>query len=167
MTVETSPEGSPRPRAWWALFFLAILLPAGVAVAQEIGRASARDSRPARELWLFFSPSVPGLAREFRTLQEALRRHPDVGVRPAFLSTEWEALRAPTAEAAELFREIRSLQGGDLSVALWDREALRMARTLGVDRLPAYAVLGPPDRSGRRTARVAQGLGVKFEGLLR
>lgn len=167
MKTERSANPPPPRGGWGALFFLGIVLSAGVAAGQEVRRGPAAPARPARELWLFFSPSVPGLARELAPLGEALRRRPDIRVRPAFLSVAWDALGAPTEEVAELFRGIRSLQGGELSVAPWDPEALRLAREVGIDRLPAYALVEPPDGSGRRTARVAQGFGVKFEGLLR
>lgn len=157
-----------KPKCSWPFFVLAAILAAGAAraaaAAQDPVRKAAPASLPSRELWVFFSPSERELAAELRRLREVLRKHPEVAVRPVFLTEDWTALKKPSRDLAQTIDAVKEL---GLSLRLWDDEGLGMARDLGVARLPAYAAVDAADRSGVRRARVAHGYGVNVEELLR
>ena len=159
-----------KPKCSWPFFVLAALLSAGAAraaaaaAAQEPARKAAAAPLPARALWIFFSPAERELARELEIVREVLRKHPDVAVRPVFLTEDWAALKKPSRDFADT---IKAAQALGLSLRLWDDEGLGMARDLGIGRLPAYAVVEPRDPAGVRRARVAYGYGVNVTELLR
>lgn len=138
---------------------------AGLARAQE--KREPAPKGPSRELWLFFSPDEARLVPDLRAAGEFLARHPGISLRPALLAPDSGFLKKPPQDLADTVKALAALQGPGLSLRLWDDEGLACARSLGLSRFPAWALLDAPDSSGVRRARVALGYGPKFEELLR
>lgn len=143
---------------------------AGVlALAAALSAENARSARPggSRELWFFFSPSAKGLAREAQALGAFLTEHPEVVLRPCLLVKDWKDVAQPGSDLADTIAALRALSGSLFSLPLWDEEGLRLARALGIERLPAYALLDAPEKSGPRKARLAYGKGANLQELAR
>jgi hypothetical protein len=154
--------GVPASAAALALLFAAF----GTASGQA-RQAPPRASTPSRELWLFFSPSEARLAPDLRAAGEFLARHPEIVIRPALLAPDTGFLKKPPQDLAQAVKALSAIQGSGLSLRLWDDEGLACARSLGLSRFPAWALLDAPDSRGVRRARVAVGYGPTFEELLR
>lgn len=142
---------------------LLVLLWIRGACSQETSSARAAS----HELWIFFSPEAPPLASDLERLGATLRKSPGIVPRPVLLASELVRLRKPGKELAEAVKALQTLQGEAFGLQVLDEAGLARAKDLGIDRLPAYALLEAPSRTGPRRAFVAAGLGVKFEELLR
>ncbi len=160
-----------RPDAWswrlgnWAAVVVVLALGIGVVGAQE--RAAVRGPRKDRTLWFFFAPSQRGLAKEVRRIGEVLRSHPEIGFRPCLVVDDWSLVRRPSQDFAETVKALRSLIGPEFSLPLWDDEGLALARAIGVERVPAYALIETAPKGGTRRAHLAYGQGAKIEEILR
>ena len=160
------------------LFLLGLLLLfGGVAVARTQQDHRSRDSRASKtrapELWFFFSATDPGTAREAKRLVAFLRGRRDITLRPCLLVRDFRGLESAvkaskklTDEIPTLIKELRSLSGPQFSLRMWDDQGLSLARELGIDRLPAYALLAPSKGSRTRRAHLAMGRDVKLEELI-
>jgi hypothetical protein len=160
-----SPRGGLGPAALLAL--LATLVAWRLAPAQEERSAGgvAPAARKSRELWFFFAPSQKNLREEVRAIGAFLIKHPELKFRPCLLAGDWDPIRKPSADFAGTIEELRTLGGPSFSLPVWDDEGLARARELGVDRLPAVALLDAPDKPGARRAHLAVGRGVNLEEL--
>ena len=145
--------------AWVAAILLAVV---GVVLAQDLG--STRGDAVS-EFVFFFSETSPDLATSARALRELRRKHPSLPIRPVFLAADFGSLARPRAEFAAGIRELKAAVGEDFSVHVYDEEGLALARDLGLDRLPAYALI-LTHGEGRR-AFVAHGTRANLEELLR
>ncbi len=139
---------------------------AGLLLA-AVGLALAQDRRPPRrdagmEIAFFFSDSAPDLEASARTLKGLRAKHPDLRIKPVFLVEDFGSIANPSAEFAAGIRELRYAVGQDFAAPIYDEDGLALARTLKLDRLPAYALLV----NGQR-AFVACGTRANLEELLR
>jgi|GEM_PF-5147028 len=178
--------GYASPRVMWMLAFAGtltlILAGVGIVRAQEGKRglpldrgAKAPTPEKRRQLWLFFSPTGKNLSEDVRAIGELLKRHEDVELRPCLLVDDWEAFEHPTEDFTRTLKELRSLEAlegaSPFSIRVWDEEGLVLARQLGIERLPAYALLVVDGMSGAkaacRRAHLAYGCGARLEDLLR
>lgn len=156
-----------RHRCLWPILLVGVLVAGGtgaaVAAQDLLSRRLPADS-PDPELWVFFSPEERRFSSELGRLAEVLRRHPELRVRPVFLTEDWAAVKKPSEDLADTIKAVQAL---GLTLRLWDDKGLAMARDLGITRLPAYAIVDPPAARGPRRVRLATGYGVKFEELVR
>jgi len=152
-----------------ALALLILVLAAGFGVVSAQDRRGAAP-KATHELWFFFGPEQD-LAQDVRAMREFLRRHPHVALRPCLLVEDFAAIERPAAQFTNTLKELRSLatlaDGLDLALRIVDDDGLLVARALGVEALPAYALIGPMDRQGSRAAHVGQGKGAKLEELVK
>lgn len=131
--------------------------------------AEPPQSPDAAELWFFFSPDDGDLAKDVAAMRDALKSRPDVRLRPCLLVSRAEGLEKPSTGFAATVGQLYtspSSRGLDPGLRILDEEGLVAARSLGIEALPAFAVVEPPDRSGARRARVAVGRGANLKGLL-
>ena len=160
-----------RTRHGAGLVLFAVLLfdAWGAANAQEgfRGLSPLAQKKQSRELWLFFSPDGKSLALDVRALGRFLRRHPEVVLRPCLLVQDWHSIKKASKDFADTVKALRAVIGPAFSIPVWDREGLAFARELGIDRVPAVALLGAPGRAGPTCAHLAYGRGVKLAELLR
>lgn len=157
---------SSRCQPLLAVALLLCVLGAGGALWAQPSPSSAAES-PRRELWLFFSPEPGPLAADLERLAGVLKKASGVVPRPVLLARDLGALRKPGKDLADVVRALQALQGEAFGLPVLDLEGLARAKELGVDHLPAYALIEPADSRGARRAAIAAGYGVKFEELLR
>jgi len=140
---------------------------AGAAIAGAQAPQGGRPPAKTRTLWFFFAPSQKGLAEEAARLRDLLKAHPDLELRASVLVDDWSHIRKPCEELAHALKVLAAVVGPGFSLPLWDDEGLRMARELGVDRLPAYALVEHAPRGTGRHAHVAYGRGANLTELVR
>jgi len=152
------PEVPARRLGPWVA--LAAILGVGVSVATAAqGRWVPKRTQT---LWFFFAPGQKGLASEARRIGDYLRVHPELDFRPCLLLDDGEPIRRPSRDLAETIRILQALQGPGFALPLWDGEGAAFARELGIERLPAYALVD----ARAKKAHVATGQGARFEDLL-
>lgn len=156
----------PRVR-FFALALGLSALVAGVGLARAQERPSGKLLAKTRTFWFFFAPSQTGLAKEAARIRDLFKAHPELEFRAALFVDDWSLVRKPAEDFALAFKDLSLLVGPGFSLPLWDDEGLRMARDLGVDRLPAYAVVEPASRGSVRRAHVAYGRGANLMELVR
>lgn len=155
-----------RSRACAALALFLCMVGAGGALAAQ-APPRVPSGAPGRELWLFFSPDPGPLAADLERLTPTLRNAPGVVLRPVLLAQDLGGLRKPGKDLAAAVKALQALQGEAFGLPVLDEEGLARAKALSVDRLPAYALIEPPNNRGVRRATLATGYGVTFEELLR
>ena len=165
-----------------ALSVLALLLLGGYGLLEAQERRASSFKRPkAREttsskskqkLWFFFSTSQKGLEKEVARLRTFVKSFPEIAFRPCLLVEDFGAIKKPTTDFAATLRELGKLSGPGFYIPVWDAEGLRFAQTLGIRRVPAYALVTDAGRSGfsreetTHRAHVAIGRGVNLKELV-
>jgi hypothetical protein len=123
---------------------------------QERGAAQA----PSRELWVFLSLADLDLREDFREIAR-LRKDRAFSVRPSLLAQDFSLMKKATRIQVENIESLRAVVGKDFGLPVVDEEGLALARSLGIERLPAFALLDPRTRR----AHVAYGRGARLSEL--
>jgi len=137
----------------------AALWPALLGMApQERGAALP----PARVLWIFLSLAETDLRMDLEAVGR-LKREAPFAVRPCLLAEEFGAMKKVKQVHVDTLKALRDLVGEGFSLPVMDEEGLALARALGVERLPAYALV---DGASRR-AHVVYGRGARLAEVFR
>jgi hypothetical protein len=120
---------------------------------QDRGAAQA----PARVLWIFLSQAETDLRMDLEAIGCLKRKFP-FALRPCLLAEDFGAMKKVKEAHVLNLKALRELVGEGFGLPVVDEEGLAMARALGVERLPAYALV---DTSSRR-AHVVYGRGARM-----
>jgi hypothetical protein len=118
---------------------------------------------PALELWIFVSPEDPDLGAALGSIERLRRDSRPFLIRPCLLAEGGERLKRPTEIQVRNIQALRRLIGPGFGLVVADSLGLARARELGIQRLPAFALLDP--KAGR--AHVAYGTRANVEDLFR
>ena len=150
-------------RMWFLV--LSVTVPVGLGAGPLQERPCA--SKTHRTLWVFVSPESTDLGPDLVRLRKIMRERHNLVIRPCLLVENFKSLKRPTKAFANNIRELRSLSGPHFSMPVLDEEGFLLAKRIGIERLPAFALI---DRaSNRRTERahVLYGRGANLLELIR
>jgi len=136
----------------------AALWPALLGMApQERGAALV----PPCELWVFVSLKDEDLRADFREIARLQKEGHAFRVRPSLLADDFALMKRATQVQMENIQALRELIGKEFGLPVVDEEGLAQARALGIERVPAFALIDPKTRR----AHVAYGRGARLSEL--
>jgi len=111
---------------------------------------------------LFFSPDAPPSEKALRAIAALLKHRRDLALDPVLLVADFARLaQEPSREFQNAIKVLRELAGDDFALALYNERGLELARTFGIERLPAVVLVRD------RRAHVAYGAARDVESLMR